>query len=762
MSVGVTRTLQQRNEGTVRQQRPYDYLYDTVCTLSSETDHARQRFRALASVERVKKVPEYTSMFSDLPHHPCLALCLDATDPGPAVIKGRWRGHGEQRLAGSSVKLHGSAGDRDILGVDRWKYFSRPLIPFTQQVPPDVMFARPRSSPHSNTDEAGKQPPGISQRTVETQTDYRDSEAQTDPYSPQYVVCPRMASELLTVAALTWGDGLPAGLAEVEVIKRVRMKRAWEAQLPALNDLTQLDKRKRMMDEMERKEWACRESEIQKLQEQRLDLLRKLLWQREEKKADTTVKRLNEQFSQRQQDKDTKLQKIHKDYIVSIRKLTEKRRKVEGKLERRDIIKDHVSQICAPLSQMDQFSDWEFKQSVAKNWFLNTYEGLLTLEASLPASVIELSIQAPKPKTSKGFVKHATRQEVELMKTHQVLKEKKTQVKQKKPLQFLYKTDKPIPHPPTPEIKAPPEGDEAKELAIIYLQKLLQGRSIQNMMFEGKEKRLELIQELRTTHTLQREEQEKQKVQRRVTLDLQKQRELHNHMVSAVEGYQSGVSGSVMADMLDFLSKELVRLQEERRIHAFTLLAERERCRREAEESGRRQVEERRRREEDEIFRQVVQVHQETVDQYLEDVILSTIKKTADDQAREEIRRVAREINNIAYTIEESRTTLQSEEIVADLVYSFLIPEVQKRAVRDRVKQSQQIHLLAVRHIIHGVMEVVISPPLRTPRVQTHPQRASNSAPHSQDPQVIPGRPEQLREEEDPSSGRGAGGERRE
>ena len=65
------------------------------------------------------------------------------------------------------------------------------------------------------------------------------------------------------------------------------------------------------------------------------------------------------------------------------------------------------------------------------------------------------------------------------------------------------------------------------------------------------------------------------------------------------------VEGSTLADMFDFLSKELVRLQEERRIHAFAMLAERQRRIREAEESGRRQVEERRRREEDEIFKQV-------------------------------------------------------------------------------------------------------------------------------------------------------------
>lgn len=60
------------------------------------------------------------------------------------------------------------------------------------------------------------------------------------------------------------GRGLPAGLAEVEMIERARMKRAWEANLPPLNDLSQLDKRGRMIEEMERKEWAFREKEIEK------------------------------------------------------------------------------------------------------------------------------------------------------------------------------------------------------------------------------------------------------------------------------------------------------------------------------------------------------------------------------------------------------------------------------------------------------------------------------------------------------------------
>ena len=83
------------------------------------------------------------------------------------------------------------------------------------------------------------------------------------------------------------------------------------------------------------------------------------------------------------------------------------------------------------------------------------------------------------------------------------------------------------------------------------------------------------------------------------------------------------------------------------------MLAERRRRLREAEESGRRQVEERRRREEDEIFKQLMKIHQSTVDTYLEDIVMSSMEGTAEEQARNEIRKLADEVNNIAYEIED-------------------------------------------------------------------------------------------------------------
>ncbi|XP_056146039.1 cilia- and flagella-associated protein 91 [Lampris incognitus] len=733
MSASATRAFDEPNgrHRRVTPHRAYDCLYDPVYTVcGGDAERSGSSFQA---VGRLRKVPKFGSMFSDLPHHPRYALRPDATDPVPAFIERRWRGHVEQRREALQQLAGVIPGDQSCLrvgecrvtGADRWKFFKRPLVPFAQQVPPDVVFDSAQANQLAADGKGAEQQPVPLQRTVGVQTDYRDSEVQTDPYSPDYVVRPGTApSELLTLATLTWGRGLPAGLAEVEMIERARAKRAWEATLPPLDDLSQLDRRRQMMEEIETKEWAFREEEIQKLQEARLAVLRDLLRQREEAQKKATVERLDQTYSRYQKDKDTKLHKIRKDHILSLRKLTAKRRNLEGKLERRDIVKDYTdysSQTYAPLARSGVIPR-QNSQSAVKSRYLDTYEGLLKLEAELPASVVDLQVKAPKAKAGRGFAGRSERREMELAKMCLAIREEKEKVAVKKPLRFLVKKEEPAPRPLTPRVDEPPEGEEERELAVTFLQKLLRGRSVQYQMFEGKEKHLDLIGELRTTHALLKEEQDLLNADARITETLKNQRDLHRHKTSEEEACQAGMVGAALVDLLDTLSKELIRLQEERRIHAMALLAERQRRIREAEESGRRQAEERRRREEDEIFRQVVQVHQDTVDLYLEDIILDTIDKTADQQAREEIRKMATEVDNIAYAMEESRTDLQSEEIVSELVYSFLIPEVQKINVRHRVQQSQRRHLQAAQRIIE---EAAISSGVSPSLLET-PQPASS------------------------------------
>ncbi len=153
-----------------------------------------------------------------------------------------------------------------IDGKERYKFARRPVIPFLQSIPPYVILdtTRLQALELKKQKELQSRPVTPFTKTIAIQTDYRDGEAQTDPYTPEYVVKPGTQPELLTLATLAYGRGLPAGLAEVEMIERARAKREWEKTLPPINDSNQWDKRLKMMFEMERKEWLMREQEIEK------------------------------------------------------------------------------------------------------------------------------------------------------------------------------------------------------------------------------------------------------------------------------------------------------------------------------------------------------------------------------------------------------------------------------------------------------------------------------------------------------------------
>ncbi|XP_043852506.1 cilia- and flagella-associated protein 91 isoform X1 [Dromiciops gliroides] len=709
--------------GTVASGRLYDYLYDPLFIVSSAKDHAQANIQATVMRNQVKKVPRFRTMFSNLQNYPRYFMFLNPSHPVPLFIDREWRGWAEQRkeafhklaAADPSFKMPKEVHeDPQVTGKNRYKYFEWPFLPFYKQMPLNVILATPKQDIYSYISVTKKQPKIALVHTQGTQTDYRDSETQTDPYTPEYVVCQDTIPEILTLATLTWGRGLPAGLAEVEMIERAREKRAWEATLPPLSNDALFNKRRKMMNDMERKEWAFREHEIEKLQELQLEVLKQLLKKREDDQNEVNIKRLNAQWSELQEEKEEKLSKIRHAHVSALRKMM-KERNVEGKFERRNIISeynDYASQVYGPLSRLGRFPDNNSERFVVKNHFLNTYEGLLELEASLPDFVTQPRIKAPKPKaitTKSKFLKKSARLDLELAEVHQALLDKKRRGPEpKKKLFFLQKRVILPPRLPTPTLEMCSSEEEEIEMAVVYLQKLLRGRVIQNMMFEGKEKRLELINELRTIHSLQEDDRLVKKLEKQVTLALQRQRNLHEEKMAMIENHLGGLEGKVLADMFDFLSKELIRLQEERRIHAFAMLAERQRRIREAEESGRRQVEQRRQREEDQIFKEVIKIHQSTVTSYLEDIILNTEESTAEEQSRKEIQKMAEEINDIAYEIENRRTHLQSEEIVAELVYSFLIPEVQKTFVKEKVRNLQRKHILAAHQIIHENTEKVI------------------------------------------------------
>ncbi|XP_032907495.1 cilia- and flagella-associated protein 91 isoform X2 [Catharus ustulatus] len=580
-------------------------------------------------------------MATGLIHFPACSLCFKGEDPVPAYIGQRWRT--QQRLETLQKLAVGQSSlqiprivyeDPEVDGRNRYKYFARPLKLPPAGVPEAVAHTKTETESHVQSVAGDSQVFGLMFRTLGTQTDYRDGEAQTDPYSPEYIVRSGSVPEILTLATLSWGRGLPAGQAEMEIIDRIREKHAWEAALPPMDSPSNVAKRLKMMEAMERKEWAYREEEIDKLQKVQVEVFKKLLQRREENQNELDATRLYNHWQNHQKAKEEKIRKIRCDCALMLRKLIAKSKNWMGKLERRDIIKeynDFSSQTYAPLSRIGFFPDNNSDYYVVKNFYLNTVAGLCELEKSVQHSVFQLKIKAPKPKctiTKTGYIRRSGRLEAVLAQVHQALLDKKNKVKEpKKPPPVHEKVESPVPQPSTLILEKPSIEEEEIDLAVICLQKLLRGKALQNMIFEGKEKRLDLIQELRTTHALQEDGQLLMKAQKQMTQSLQQQHDSQMH--------------------------------------------------------------------------QVVNVQDRTIDTYLEDVILSSMERTAKEQAREEVQQRAVEINNIGYKMESRQTRLQSEEIVAELVYNFLIPEAEKSFMRERVRQSQRKHIYAAHWIIH-------------------------------------------------------------
>lgn len=114
-------------------------------------------------------------------------------------------------------------------------------------------------------------------KTVGTQSDYRENEAQTTPWDVPYTLSDDpsvkqqylsarhhcQGPELLTLRDLKLGQGLPVGVAEVEEIEKRRVKRAFEAALPPLNDLQQLPRRQQYLEAWEAQEWADKEATME-------------------------------------------------------------------------------------------------------------------------------------------------------------------------------------------------------------------------------------------------------------------------------------------------------------------------------------------------------------------------------------------------------------------------------------------------------------------------------------------------------------------
>ncbi|XP_018568756.1 cilia- and flagella-associated protein 91-like [Anoplophora glabripennis] len=682
--------------------RPHDYVYDPIFTVSGPVDHYKAAVIAKMSTAKFQICPIFPNMFSDLPNHPRVQLVPRKSRPIPPYTEKSSRPPRDPALVRTV----------DVAGADRAKFFC-PIINFPpKDALPYMRF--PTFTIEKYEKLKSKMPRGTTNVKVETK--FRESEAQTIPWEPPCVVIGQGDPEILKLDFLKFGSGLPAAMHEVQLIERARMKASWEKTMkPNPDDENSLAHYRDYMEALERDEWAFREREIQDVQNLRMELLENMLEEILQKSNQRADMKLHNFIAIKQAEKEEQIAKIRKKTARELRKLNAHRRGMVSKYHEVNIIDEHAdkkSELYAPLirhgehpKRWHQVIDERLKKYRAQ--FIGV-EQFSTLPRWLDQATKINKHYLPSKATGTKLCIKETKWTAPVLKLLQEEMKSFRKETEKQPVLLRRKVGKAPSAVPTPEVEGVTEMEEEEYQSVILLQSIIRGRATQMMIYEGRDTCKELIQELRYTVGFLKKEKELRRKEKLRVKAQQREELVQRDMVLRLEGTLGRLQGSIVGTLLDFLNKELRRLLEERKAHAMCLVNERERYVREAAEAGRRQKELRRRREHDEMFRQIVKVTQDSVDMYLQDIITEGMEFASKEEAREYVTKLADRIEretNEAYEASKSISVDQQDEIIADMVHHFVVPEVQKNLIRNRIRQQQRENLKTIHNTIYSKFE---------------------------------------------------------
>ena len=148
-------------------------------------------------------------------------------------------------------------------------------------VPPEVLLA-----PRDDVDPTVPAESLVGTVDQSVQTMFRESEAQTDPFTPEVTIDPdKPTPEVLMLEGMTFASGLPAGLTEVKMVELARKRRILEASLPPTTDEASVALRMALLEALEVREFEAREADIDAFQTERLDALAGALAERDRANA---------------------------------------------------------------------------------------------------------------------------------------------------------------------------------------------------------------------------------------------------------------------------------------------------------------------------------------------------------------------------------------------------------------------------------------------------------------------------------------------
>ncbi|CAF1092902.1 unnamed protein product [Rotaria sordida] len=540
-------------------------------------------------------------------------------------------------------------------------------------------------------------------RHIGSQTDYREESTQTDPFSPTYTISGGEHPEVFTLSDFTYGKGLPVTSIEISFIERLRARREWEQNHTI--DMT----RTKLVIEREIRQWQIREKEIKMFQDAYHKLFTKnlhayikidedltqniidLFIYRQEKQLKLQHKRLETETSRdiRRIKRMYRLRAAQINAVTSYNHLG-----VIGMSQRGngcftslkppwhkrpdDIIttfKNMTSKIYTPCSNFNYLIDQHIHRSR-----INIFK----LEELLPknALIAEIDETDRLMILKNNHNKKTSRRIRDLEKAYQLIQEEKTKqllIPEKKSLRFVEKIELINHVKQSQTIPIQIERHDHRRIAIIKLQNYLRDIFFFCILLISniRQIRQDLLDELRNGL----------KHDQISSLDNTNDNN-RNRLVSPRTQIYDYLEGATIADMFDFLSKELLRLQCEHIIHLFVLLADRYRYQQETTETACRIRSIERQILEDHALQEMFSLDSNCdIKSYLEDLILESITNTANEQAKLEIKQITETLVNLTDEINNSLSNQNDIEIIiSQLVHQFLFPTIQKILTQEKYK----------------------------------------------------------------------------
>uniref|UniRef100_A0A182NF86 Cilia- and flagella-associated protein 91 n=1 Tax=Anopheles dirus TaxID=7168 RepID=A0A182NF86_9DIPT len=693
--------------------RAFDHIYDPLYVASDRKDVCRANHAALAKSAPIGIFPVYQSMFSELPRLTRNHYVMHR-NPLPYYPE----------LPVDPIRAYGAYQQHpdtsQVLGAERAKFFCHPNAGETgcavRYAPDCAPGTAAETDGYCGCDEYEDGPEGQPPRfrEVASQTMYRESSAQTQPWMPSAVLKENVmpAAEIVYVAEMLQHTRFP-GVNEVEIVERARRKRTWEYALGSCDSLDEWRQQKLVLQIFEWEEWVARERQIDRYQMLRLQLVAKIMEKRErdthqatEGKMENTKRRINRTRNQA-------MQKLEATFERNLRKLERKRQEQSVRYGAKSRGQDAMETMA--LEALTGARKKYSKQSY--DYDPNLIEvGLAKLDkkTAVAQKFVNPRDQRPelwKPKEvcrefQKGFWSDNF-----LRKLYESLKQFRNRKDSERAIpQCLIVVSSPTESVVVSPVAVSPEqeNDNLYQQAIL-LQKLIKGRATQELIHHDYASEHDLMDDLIASHRLPLVEEffptdvhhpsagpdgTGGSVRERY-LQILKNEQLLDEFIESSTHAQ-------MSSLMSTLERELTRLQNERNTQAFYLLTERERHLRESldQEPCAPSVDRRQQLSSDEMAI------------YLEGALLEQAENV--DEMREKIHNMTRKFDEEADRRSDGSSLMVAYEdapsggrealgsIAGSLADEMLLPDLFRRAARENIKFKQRTLLANVHELIYS------------------------------------------------------------